>query len=28
VIIHVSGIEAEAALEKLVALVEDRFGED
>jgi len=28
VVIHVSGIEAEAALEKLVALVEDRFGED
>jgi phosphocarrier protein len=28
IIIHVSGIEAEAALDKLAALVEDRFGED
>jgi len=26
--IHVSGDHAEAALEKLTALVEDRFGED
>jgi phosphocarrier protein len=26
--IHVTGLEAEAALEKLVALVEDRFGEE
>lgn len=26
--IHVSGLHAEAALEKLVALVEDRFGEE
>jgi phosphocarrier protein len=26
--IHVSGIGAEAALDKLAALVEDRFGED
>ena len=28
VIIHVSGGDAEGALEKLVSLVEDRFGED
>ena len=28
IIIHVSGIEAEAALDKLAGLVEDRFGED
>ena len=28
VVIHVSGMEAEQALEKLVALVESRFGED
>jgi phosphocarrier protein len=28
IVIHVKGIEAESALEKLVALVEDRFGED
>ncbi len=26
--IHVRGLEAEAALERLVELVEDRFGED
>ena len=26
--IHVSGVGAEAALERLVSLVEDRFGED
>ena len=26
--IHVSGLEAQAALEKLVSLIEDRFGED
>ena len=26
--IHVSGVGAEQALEKLAALVEDRFGED
>jgi phosphocarrier protein len=28
VIIHVSGVGAEEALEKLVELVEERFGED
>ena len=28
IIIHVSGIGAEEALEKLAGLVEDRFGED
>ena len=28
VIIHVDGMHAEEALEKLVALVEERFGED
>ena len=28
VIIHVEGIEADAALAQLVALVEDRFGEE
>ena len=28
IIIHVSGIEAEAALDKLAGLVEDRFGEE
>ncbi|MFL6729308.1 MAG: HPr family phosphocarrier protein [Sphingomicrobium sp.] len=28
VTIHVSGIGAEAAIEKLASLVEDRFGED
>jgi len=28
IIIHVSGEGAEAALEKLAGLVEDRFGED
>ena len=28
IVIHVSGAEAEAALEKLATLVEDRFGED
>ena len=28
IIIHVSGSEAEAALDKLASLVEDRFGED
>jgi phosphocarrier protein HPr len=28
IIIHVSGIEAEAALDKLAGLVEDRCGED
>ncbi len=28
VVIHVEGIEADAALAQLVALVEDRFGEE
>ncbi|HYX47168.1 MAG TPA: HPr family phosphocarrier protein [Sphingomicrobium sp.] len=28
IIIHVEGSHAESALEKLVALVEERFGED
>ena len=28
IVIHVNGLEAESALEKLVSLVEDRFGED
>jgi phosphocarrier protein len=28
IIIHVEGAEADAALNKLVALVEERFGED
>ena len=28
IVIHVSGPHAEAALEKLAALVEDRFGEE
>jgi len=28
VVIHVEGVSAEEALEKLAALVEDRFGED
>jgi phosphocarrier protein len=28
IIIHVDGVRAEEALEKLVALVEERFGED
>ena len=28
IIIHVDGMHAEDALEKLVALVEERFGED
>ena len=28
IIIHVTGAEADAALEKLVALVEERFGEE
>ena len=28
IVIHVSGINAEDALEKLAALVEERFGED
>jgi phosphocarrier protein HPr len=28
VIIHVDGLYAEAALEKLTALIEERFGED
>ncbi|MEO5577422.1 MAG: HPr family phosphocarrier protein [Sphingomicrobium sp.] len=28
VVIHVSGMGAETALEKLVALIESRFGED
>ena len=28
IIIHVDGVHAEEALEKLVALVEERFGED
>jgi len=28
VVIHVDGMHAEEALEKLVALVEERFGED
>ena len=28
VVIHVSGLGAEAALEKLVILIEGRFGED
>ena len=28
IVIHVEGEQAEAALEKLVALVEDRFGEE
>ena len=28
VVIHVEGDEAEASLEKLVELVEDKFGED
>jgi phosphocarrier protein HPr len=28
IIIHVNGMHAEEALEKLVALVEERFGED
>jgi phosphocarrier protein HPr len=28
VIVHVSGIGAEEALEKLVQLIEDRFGEE
>ena len=28
IVIHVSGIGAEEALEKLAGLVEDRFGED
>jgi len=28
IVIHVEGLHAEQALEKLVALVEERFGED
>jgi phosphocarrier protein len=28
IVIHVEGIHAEQALDKLVALVEERFGED
>lgn len=28
IVIHVEGTHAESALEKLVALVEERFGED
>ena len=28
IIIHVDGVHAEEALEKLVALVEERFGDD
>lgn len=28
IVIHVDGMHAEEALEKLVALVEERFGED
>lgn len=28
IVIHVSGIDAEGALEKLATLVEERFGED
>ena len=28
IVIHVSGIHAEQALDQLAALVEDRFGED
>ena len=28
IIIHVKGLNAEAALEKLASLVEDRFGEE
>ena len=28
IVIHVSGMHAETALEELAALVEDRFGED
>ncbi len=28
VVIHVEGVDAEGALAKLAALVEDRFGED
>jgi phosphocarrier protein len=28
IVIHVSGVNAEDALEKLTALVEERFGED
>ena len=28
IVIHVQGVEAEAALEKLVQLVEERFGEE
>jgi phosphocarrier protein HPr len=28
IVIHVQGVEANAALEKLVALVEERFGEE
>jgi len=28
IVIHVSGIDAEGALEKLATLVEERFGEE
>jgi phosphotransferase system HPr-like phosphotransfer protein len=28
IVIHVEGMHAEQALDKLVALVEERFGED
>ncbi|HEY6662494.1 MAG TPA: HPr family phosphocarrier protein [Sphingomicrobium sp.] len=28
IVIHVTGLHAEAALDKLASLVEDRFGED
>jgi phosphocarrier protein HPr len=28
IVIHVEGVDAEAALDKLATLVEDRFGED
>jgi phosphocarrier protein len=28
IVIHVAGVHAESALEQLVAMVEDRFGED
>ena len=28
IVIHVQGMEADAALQKLVALVEERFGEE
>ena len=28
IVIHVSGLHAEEALEKLVAMIEERFGED